>query len=75
MLEVGFHVLTAVSMKTTDSLLGYGPLAIALMMEAVRTSETSVYFYETTLHHIPAGCHLLNVTDRLRSLVMVYGPK
>jgi hypothetical protein len=25
-------------------------------MEAVRTSETSVYFYETTRHHIPEGC-------------------
>jgi hypothetical protein len=31
---------------------------IALMMEAVRTSETSVYFNETTQHCIPEGCHL-----------------
>jgi hypothetical protein len=37
-----------------DSLLGY----IALMMEAVFTSETSIYFYETTWNYIPEGCHL-----------------
>jgi hypothetical protein len=30
--------------------------AIALMMEAVRTSETSVNFYETTRRGIPEGC-------------------
>jgi hypothetical protein len=30
---------------------------IALMMEAVRTSETSVNFYETTRRNIPEGCH------------------
>jgi hypothetical protein len=29
---------------------------IALMTEAVRTSETSVYFNETTRHYIPEGC-------------------
>jgi hypothetical protein len=28
------------------------------MMEAVRTSETSVYFNETTERYIPDGCHL-----------------
>jgi hypothetical protein len=27
-------------------------------MDAVYTSETSVYFYETTQHLIPQGCHL-----------------
>jgi hypothetical protein len=32
------------------------PLAIALMMEAVRTSETSTSFYETTLRNIAEGC-------------------
>jgi hypothetical protein len=31
---------------------------IALMMDAVRTSETSVYFNETTRRYIPEGCHL-----------------
>jgi hypothetical protein len=29
-----------------------------MMMEAVRTSETSVNFYETTRHNIPEGCNL-----------------
>jgi hypothetical protein len=31
---------------------------IALIMEAVRTSETSVYFKETTWRYIPESCHL-----------------
>jgi hypothetical protein len=31
---------------------------IALMMEAVSTSELSVYFHETTRHYITEGCHL-----------------
>jgi hypothetical protein len=30
----------------------------ALIMEAANTSETSVYFQETTRRHIPEGCHL-----------------
>jgi hypothetical protein len=29
-----------------------------MMMEAVHTSEMSVYFYETTECHITEGCHL-----------------
>jgi hypothetical protein len=31
---------------------------LAPMMEAVRTSETSVYFNETTRHYIPEGHYL-----------------
>jgi hypothetical protein len=31
---------------------------ITLMMEAVRTSETSVHLYESTRHNIPEGCEL-----------------
>jgi hypothetical protein len=27
-------------------------------MEVLRTYETSVYFYESTLHYIPEGCNL-----------------
>jgi hypothetical protein len=30
---------------------------LVLMMKAVRTSETSVYFYETTRRYITEGCH------------------
>jgi hypothetical protein len=30
----------------------------ALIMEAVHTYETPIYFYDTTLHHIPERCHL-----------------
>jgi hypothetical protein len=41
--NVGFEVLTAVSMK----------MAIALMMEAARTSETLVNFYQTTRCYNP----------------------
>jgi hypothetical protein len=33
-------------------------LIIALMMETVCTSETSVYSYETTLRYIPEGSNL-----------------
>jgi hypothetical protein len=33
-------------------------IIIALMMEAGRTSEPSVNFYETTRRNIPEGCHL-----------------
>jgi hypothetical protein len=33
-------------------------IIIALMMEAVRTYETSVYFNETTRRYTPEGCHL-----------------
>jgi hypothetical protein len=33
-------------------------VTVALMMEAVCTSEMSVYIYKPTWHHIPEGCHL-----------------
>jgi hypothetical protein len=33
-------------------------ILIALMMEAVNTSETSVSFYQTTLGNIPEDSHL-----------------
>lgn len=33
---------------------------IALMMEAVQTSETSVNFYETSQRNIPEDCHFLS---------------
>jgi hypothetical protein len=34
------------------------PSLIALMMEAMGTSETSVYFNEATQHYTPEGCHI-----------------
>jgi hypothetical protein len=40
------------------SLLGM----IALLTEAVHTSETPVYFYENTRRHIPEGCHFHKTT-------------
>jgi hypothetical protein len=47
---VGFEVLTAVSMKYEyeDCCLHHQGDEIALMMEAARTSETLVNFYQTT---------------------------
>jgi hypothetical protein len=33
-------------------------MIIDLMMEAIRISETSVYFYETKRRHVPDGCHV-----------------
>jgi hypothetical protein len=32
------------------------------MMEAVRTSETSIYFNETTEHNTAEGCNLREIT-------------
>jgi hypothetical protein len=37
--------------------------AIALMKEAVSTSETSVNFYKTTLRNIPEDGHLRAASD------------
>jgi hypothetical protein len=34
------------------------PLSSGLMMDTVSTSETSVFFYETTRRYIAAGCHV-----------------
>jgi hypothetical protein len=31
---------------------------IALIMNAIGTSETSVYFHDTTWHYIPENCHI-----------------
>jgi hypothetical protein len=36
----------------------YTASIIALMMEAVRTCEMSVNFYEIARRNIPKGCHL-----------------
>jgi hypothetical protein len=68
---VGFEVLTAVSTKMAVfwvvapfSLVEVYQL-IALMMEAARTSETSVNFYQTTRRYNPEDSHL-RVTCRLK---------
>jgi hypothetical protein len=61
-----FQVLTTASMKIKIS-WDVGPRSpfgvdrrfIALMVEAVRTSETSVYSNETMLRYIPEGSNLL----------------
>jgi hypothetical protein len=31
----------------------------ALKMEAARTSETLIYFYEAAQHYVPESCHLI----------------
>jgi hypothetical protein len=51
---VGFEVLTAVSMKMAV----FWVVAIALMMEAARTSETLVNFYQSTRCYNPEDSHL-----------------
>jgi hypothetical protein len=40
----------------------------ALMMDAVRTSETSVYSSETTRRYIPEDCHIQNTSPLPRSI-------
>jgi hypothetical protein len=50
-------------------------ILIALMMEAVRTSETSVNFYQTTRRNIPEENHLQirhreNLKSRLEPTVL-----
>jgi hypothetical protein len=43
-------------------------LLIALMMEAVRTSETSVYYSEITRRNIPEGSNLhIRLRENLKS--------
>jgi hypothetical protein len=48
-------------------------LIIALMMEAVSTSETPVSFYETTRRNIPQDIHLhTRRRENLKSPTVVY---
>jgi hypothetical protein len=61
---VGFEVITAVSMKMAVfcvvapcSLSPSSWQMIALMMEAARTSETLVNFYQTTRRYNPEDSH------------------
>jgi hypothetical protein len=49
---IRFQVITGESMKITASI-------IALMMEAVSSSEMSVNFYQTTRNNIPEDSNLL----------------
>jgi hypothetical protein len=51
---VGFEVLTAVSMKMAV----FWVVLIALMMEAARTSETLVNFYQTIRRYNPEDSYL-----------------
>jgi hypothetical protein len=41
------------------------------MMEAVRTSETSVKYYETVLRNFPEGCHFLKARYTCKLLMAV----
>jgi hypothetical protein len=45
-------------------------VAIALMMEAVSTSETLVNFYQTTRRNIPEDSHLHTRRDNLKSYLI-----
>jgi hypothetical protein len=64
--KLGFEVFTAVSMKIAVFwVVAPCSLAIALMMEAARTSETLVNFYQTTRSYNPEDSNL-----RLRSCLV-----
>jgi hypothetical protein len=54
-----FQVLMIAGMEMTDF---WDELFSTLMMEAVRTSDTSACFNETTRHYIPEHCHLHSVS-------------
>jgi hypothetical protein len=46
---------------------------IALMMDAVRTSETSVYFNGATRRYIPQGYHIhTRRPENLKSLIILF---
>jgi hypothetical protein len=45
---------------------------IALMMEAVRTSETSVYSNKTTSRYIPDGCNFILAAVRTSNLTNIH---
>jgi hypothetical protein len=55
---VGFEVLTAVSTKMAVFWVVTPCSLIALMMEAARTSETLINFYQTTRRYNPEDSHL-----------------
>jgi hypothetical protein len=60
--KVGFEVLTAVSMKIPVFWVVVPcSRAIALMMEAARTSETLVNFYQTTRRYNPEDSNLRTI--------------
>jgi hypothetical protein len=46
------------SLVEVDDVLEVYAIIIALMMEAVSITETSLYFKETTRRYISEGCHL-----------------
>jgi hypothetical protein len=52
------EIFQTLSSHFTKTLSWLSMLFIALMMEAVRTSETLVYSSETTRRYIPEGSHL-----------------
>jgi hypothetical protein len=58
-LQVGFEVLTAVS------------TIIALMMEAARTSETLVNFYQTTRRYNPEDSHLSHLQVQYNACIVI----
>jgi hypothetical protein len=65
--KVGFEVLTAMStMMAVFWVVAPCSLAIALMMEAARTSETLVNFYQTTRRYNPEDSHLRLKTVKIK---------
>jgi hypothetical protein len=61
------QVLTVASVKLTVFWA-----IIALIMEAVSTSEKLVNFYETTLHNIPEDSHLLSLSYSQNPTIGLY---
>jgi hypothetical protein len=47
-------------------------ISLKQMLEAVCTSETSVYFNKTTLGYIPQGCHFKNSEENILGQEKIY---
>jgi hypothetical protein len=69
---VRFQVLTAASVEMTAFWDIARVISLKQMLEAVCTSETSVYFNKTTLGYIPQGCHLQNYEENILGQEKIY---
>jgi hypothetical protein len=56
--DVSEELTASIIRATKWDIAPYNLAQVDLMMETVRTSVSSVNFYQTTWRNIPEGCHL-----------------